>query len=242
VARREHSSRATKRPDPFLTGQQEVDMKSDAQLQKDIAEELKWDLRVVDDDIAIGVHDGVVTLTGSVPNFAQRWAALKAVERVTGVRAVASELTVKMKDTHLRSDSDLAHQVANTLDWDIEVPFDSIKARVENGWVTLEGAVDWQFQRNAAERAVRYLTGVKGVSNLVQLKSHVAPSDVTQRITAALRRTADADASKIKVAAADGKVTLTGTVRSWSERMDAEHAAWGAVGVTAVDDRLAVTF
>lgn len=217
-------------------------MKSDMQLQKDVAEELRWDPRVADDDIAIGVHDGVVTLTGSVPNFAQRWAALKAVERVSGVRAVASELTVEMKATHSRSDTDLAQQVANTLEWDIEVPSDSIKARVENGWVTLEGSVDWQFQRNAAERAVRYLTGVKAVSNLVQLKSHVTPGDVAQRITAALKRTADTDASRIQVAAAGGKVTLTGTVRSWSERLDAEQAAWGAAGVTAVDDRLAVAF
>ena len=217
-------------------------MKSDMQLQKDVAEELRWDPRVVDDDIAIGVHDGVVTLTGSVPNFAQRWAALKAVERVSGVRAVASELTVEMKATHSRSDTDLAQQVANTLEWDIEVPSDSIKARVENGWVTLEGSVDWQFQRNAAERAVRYLTGVKAVSNLVQLKSQVTPGDVAQRITAALKRTADTDANRIQVAAAGGKVTLTGTVRSWSERLDAEQAAWGAAGVTAVDDRLAVAF
>jgi osmotically-inducible protein OsmY len=217
-------------------------MKSDMQLQKDVAEELRWDPRVVDDEIGIGVHDGVVTLTGSVPNFAQRWATLKAVERVSGVRAVASELTVKMKDTHVRSDTDLAQQVANTLEWDIEIPFDSIKARIENGWVTLEGAVDWQFQRNAAERSVRYLTGVKGVSNLVQLKSHATSGDVAQRITAALRRTTDADASRIQVAAAGGKVTLSGSVRSWTERVDAERAAWGTAGVTAVDDRLAVAF
>lgn len=217
-------------------------MKTDMQLQKDVAEELRWDPRVVDEGLAIGVHDGVVTLTGSVPSFAQRWAALKAVERVSGVRAVASDVAVVMQNTYVRSDTDLAQQVANTLEWDIEVPFDKVKARVENGWVTLEGAVDWQFQRNAAERAVRYLTGVKGVANLVQLKPHVSSKDVTERITAALKRTADTDASRIQVAAADGKVTLTGTVRSWTERMDAEHAAWGAAGVTAVDDKLAVAF
>jgi osmotically-inducible protein OsmY len=215
-------------------------MKSDMELQKDVAEELKWDPRVNDDEIGIAVRGGVVTLTGTVPDFAQQWAAAKAVERVAGVRAVAQELKVKVPDAHRRSDTELARQVVNALAWDIEVPHEKIKARVENGWVTLEGEVDWQFQRNAAERDVRYLTGIGGVSNMLQLKAHVSPYDVTQRIKSALRRSADADASKIHVAAAEGKVTLTGTVRSWSERADAERAAWSTTGVTTVDDRLSI--
>ncbi len=216
-------------------------MKSDTELQKDVAAELKWEPRIRDDEIGIAVRDGVVTLTGTVPDYAQRRAAVKAVERVIGVRAVAQELAVKVPDAFHRSDTDLAHQVVNTLTWDIEVPNQKIKARVEDGWVTLEGEVDWQFQRNAVERAVRYLTGIKGVSNLLKIKAHASSDDVAQHISAALGRSAEADArKKIKVTATDGKVTLTGTVRSWPERADVERAAWSATGVTAVDDRLAV--
>lgn len=214
-------------------------MKTDMTLQQDVAEELKWEPRLKEDEIGIAVKDGVVTLTGHVPDFAQRHIAAKAVERVAGVRAVVQELTVKVPDIFKRSDTELAHQVVNALSWDIEVPA-TVKAKVENGWVTLEGEVDWQFQRNAAERTVRYLTGVKGVTNLVTLKAHASPYDVAQRIKAALHRTADADAKKVQVTAKDGKVVLTGTVRSWPERADVERAAWSASGVTAVDDRLAV--
>ena len=215
-------------------------MKSDTQLQIDIKEELKWEPRVRDEEIGIQVRDGVVTLMGTVPDYGQRARAERAVERVAGVRAVAQELTVKVPNTHLRSDTDLAHQIVNTLAWDTEVPFQTVKAKVDDGWVTLEGEVEWQFQRNAPERAVRYLAGVKGVSNLLKVKAHVSTYDVAQHITAALSRSAEADAKKIKVTAAGGKVTLTGTVRSWPERADAQQAAWSATGVTEVDDRLAV--
>lgn len=215
-------------------------MKSDMELQKDVAEELKWEPRVKHEEIGISVRDGVVTLTGTVPDYAQRRAAARAAERVNGVRAVAQELVVKVPATSHKSDTELAHQVVNALAWDIEVPDQKIKARVEDGWVTLEGDVDWQYQRNSAERAVRYLTGIKGVSNLVQIKAHASPYDVAQHIKAALHRSAESDSRKINVTATNGKVTLTGTVRSWPERADAERAAWSASGVTSVDDRLAV--
>lgn len=215
-------------------------MKSDKQLQMDVTEELKYEPRVHAEEIGIEVRDGVVTLMGTVPDYAQRLRAERAVERVAGVRAVAQELTVKVPNTHLRSDTDLAHQVVNTLAWDTEVPNQKIKAKIEDGWVTLEGDVDWQFQRNAPERAVRYLFGVKGVSNLLKVKSHASTYDVAQHITAALARSTEADAKKINVSAASGRVTLTGTVRSWPERADAQRAAWSATGVTEVDNRLAV--
>ena len=215
-------------------------MKSDTQLHMDVREELKWEPRVRDEEIGIEVRDGVVTLMGTVPDYAQRLRAERAVERVAGVRAVAQELTVKVPNSHVRSDTDLAHQVVSTLAWDTEVPDQKIKAKVEDGWVTLEGDVEWQYQRNAPERAVRYLFGVKGVSNLLKVKPHASPYDVAQHITAALGRSAAADAKKIKVTATDGKVTLTGAVRSWPERADAQRAAWSASGVTAVDDRLSV--
>lgn len=215
-------------------------MKSDTELLRDVSEELKWDPRIVDDEIGISVRSGVVTLTGSVPTFAQKLAAVESVERVAGVRAVAQELTVKVYEWSRQSDTDLAHQILNTLAWDIEVPHEKIKARVEDGWVTLEGEVDWQFQRNAAERVVRYLIGVKGVSNLLTIKTSASKQDVTQHIKDALRRSADADSKQIHVAANGSTVTLTGTVRSWSEKADAERAAWSTSGVTAVDDRIAI--
>jgi osmotically-inducible protein OsmY len=215
-------------------------MKTDMQLQKDVAEELRWEPRLKAEEIGVTVRDGVVTLTGSVPDYSQRRIAAKAAERVYGVKAVAQELTVKVPDMFRRTDTELAHQVVNALAWDIEVPDDKVKAKIEDGWVTLEGQVDWQFQRNAAERVVRYLTGVKGVSNLLTIKAHASPYDVAQHIKAALHRSAEADAKKINVTATDGRVTLTGTVRSWPERADAERAAWSASGVTSVDDRLAV--
>lgn len=215
-------------------------MKTDMELQKDVVDELRWEPRIKSDEIGVAVHDGVVTLTGNVADYAQRRLAAKAVERVAGVRAVAQELTVKVPSAYKRSDTDLARQVVNALAWDIEVPDQKITAKVDDGWVTLDGEVEWQFQRNAAERAVRYLTGIKGVTNLIRLKVHATTYDVAAHIKAALHRSAEADARKIQVSAADGKVTLTGTVRSWPERADAERAAWSAAGVTSVDDRLSV--
>lgn len=215
-------------------------MRTDMELQKDVVAELKWEPRLVEEEIGVTVRDGVVTLTGFVPDYSQRRVAAKAAERVAGVRAVAQELVVKVPESFQRSDTELAHQIVNALAWDIEVPVGKIKARVENGWVTLDGEVDWQYQRNSAERAVRYLIGVRGVTNLVTIKPHASPYDVAQHIKAALHRSAEADAKKIQVTAYDGKVTLTGSVRSWPERTEVERAAWSASGVTAVDDRLAV--
>jgi osmotically-inducible protein OsmY len=210
------------------------------ELQKDVAAELKWEPRLREEEIGVTVRDGVVTLTGFVPDYSQRRVAAKAAERVAGVRAVAQDLVVKMPEAHQRSDTELAHQIVNALAWDIEVPNEKIKAKVDNGWVTLDGEVDWQYQRNAAERTVRYLTGIKGVNNLIVIKPHASPYDVAQHIKAALHRSAEADARKIQVTASDGTVTLTGTVRSWPERTEVERAAWSANGVTAVDARLAV--
>ena len=217
-------------------------MKTDKQLKIDIAEELKWEPRVRDGEIGIEVRDGIVTLMGTVPDYAQRMRAERAVERVAGVRAVAQELTVKVANTHLRSDADLARHVANTIDWDTEIPFHAVKAKIEDGWVTLEGEVEWQYQRNAPERAISYLAGVKGVSNLLKLKAHASTYDVARHITDALSRSGAEEAKAIKVTADGGKVTLTGTVRSWPERADAKRAAWSATGVTEVEDRLMVNF
>lgn len=216
-------------------------MKTDLQLHKDVLDELRWDPRVKETEIGVAAKDGVVTLTGSVETYAQKYAVERDVERVTGVRAVADDLHVRPSGAFLRNDTDIAHSVVNALAWDIEVPAEKITAKVENGWITLKGEVDWNYQKVAAERAVRYLAGVKGISNLIDVKPLVSPVEVKSKIEAALKRNAELDAKSINVETANGKVILKGHVRSWAERADAEHAAWAAPGVHEVDDRLTVT-
>lgn len=216
-------------------------MKSDSQLRADILEELSWEPSVNDVDITVAVQDGIVTLGGYVDSFAQKDAAERATERVSGVRAVAADLQVKVPSPFQRGDTDIAHAAVSALDWDVEVPT-GITAKVEKGWVTLEGTVEWQFQRAAAERAVRYLSGVKGLTNRIAVKpKHPSPTEVSQQIRDALRRSAELDAGRITVEAVGGKVTLKGEVRSWAERSDAEMAAWAAPGVAQVDDRIEIS-
>jgi osmotically-inducible protein OsmY len=216
-------------------------MKTDLQLHKDVLDELRWDPRVNEAEIGVAVKEGVVTLTGFVPTFAQKYAAEKVVERVTGIRAIADELHVRPLAAFVRNDTDIAHAVVNALSWDIEVPADKITAKVEGGWVTLKGEVDWNYQKTSAERAIRYLGGVKGISNFIEVKPKASPAEVKSKIEAALKRNAEIDAKLIEVQTADGKVTLKGHVRSWAERADAERAAWAAPGVKEVDDRLVVS-
>lgn len=216
-------------------------MKTDLQLQADVAEELRWDPSINEKEIAVAAKDGVVTLRGAVDTYAQKYAAERAAERVSGVRAVAEELSVRLPGDLARSDSEIAHAALTALAWDVIVPNDQIAVAVESGWVTLRGTVPWQYQRTAAERAVRYLTGVKGVSNLISITPAVSTQDVRSRIESALERRAEVAAKQIVVKAADGKVTLEGRVKSWAERHEAERAAWAAPGVKEVDDRLVVT-
>lgn len=215
-------------------------MKTDSQIKHDVEDELSWDPRITNSEIGVAVKDGVVTMSGFVASYAQRMAAEQAAERVSGVRALAEELSVKLPGSSDLSDTDIAHRAVNALKWDIEVPDSKIKVRVDKGWIILEGEVDWQFERHATERAVRYLMGVKGVTNQIHIASHVSTYDVSKRIKAALGRSSNTDAAMIEVEASGGRVTLRGNVHSWTERADAERAAWGAIGVTNVDDRLTV--
>jgi len=216
-------------------------MKTDAQLRQDVLDELKWDPTVREAEIGVAVKGGVVTLSGYVEHYGQKYAAERAVERVSGLRALADSLKVKLPSSLQRSDTDIAHAAVRALDWDIEVPDKAVTAKVDDGWVTLHGTVEWQYQKTSAERAVRYLTGVKGVINQIAIQPTASPTQVSQRIKDALKRSAEYDAAHLSVQAADGKVTLSGKVRSWAEREDAERAAWAAPGVSEVVDQILVS-
>jgi osmotically-inducible protein OsmY len=218
-------------------------MKTDLQLQRDVLDELKFEPSIREAEIGIAAKGGVVTLTGFVDSYAEKFSAERTAERVGGVKAVADEIKVKLPGAHQRSDTDIAHAVVNALRWDIQVPDDRIKATIEDGWIALEGDVEWQYQKWAAEGAVRNLTGVKGVTNLIAVKPKKASShEVGQKIKDSMRRHAERDADRITIDAKDGRVTLRGTVSSFAERQDAERAAWQALGVTSVEDLIAVAY
>jgi osmotically-inducible protein OsmY len=213
--------------------------KNDSQIQRDVMEELRWDPSVARAEIGVAVKDGVATLSGQVGSYAVKFAATKAAERVAGIKAVAEEIVVQLPGTFVRTDTDIAHAVVEALMWHSEVP-DTVKSRVNDGWVYLDGEVPWQYQKASAERVVRYLRGVKGVSNLIMVKPSISVPDVTRRIESALKRSAEVDSKNIVVQAMDGSVVLRGKVRSWAERDDAQRAAWSAPGVTKVDDQLVI--
>jgi osmotically-inducible protein OsmY len=224
----------------FAFGDERILMKTDAQLKKDVIEELRWEPSVTASDINVATHDGVVTLSGTVPHYAEKLAAERATQRVEGVKAIAEEMEVHPTGVFDRKDSDIAEAVANSLRWHVWVP-SHVQATVQNGWVTLTGCVTWGFQRNSAEDCVRYLPGVKGVSNNITLKPSAQPTAIKDLIVKALRRDAEIDAKNIDVLADGGKVTLAGTVTSWDEREEAATAAWNAPGVTSVDNDLLVS-
>jgi osmotically-inducible protein OsmY len=218
-------------------------VKSDMQLKQDIEEELRWDPKVNAAQIGVSVDQGAFSLLGAVDTYADRRAAEDAVKRVSGVRAIAEDLTVKVLVGHKRSDSEIAAAVQSTFKWDVHVP-EGVTAKVQQGRVTLEGEVTWNYQRDAAERAVRFLTGVAGVSNLIALKPQISVDQVRQKIESALKRQATTDAHSIRIDASGGKVTLSGSASSWQSIEDAANAAWGAAGVTKVIDqvKMAMTF
>jgi osmotically-inducible protein OsmY len=213
--------------------------KNDRDLEREVREELTFDPRVDAKPIAVSAKDGVVTLSGSVPTFAMKVAAHHDAERVNGVRIVVEHMDVSLPDMHARSDADLAKAVANALSWDVEVPHRNIKTTVRDGVVTLEGTVEWAYQRFAAQGALRYLAGVKGLRDLITVSPAASSVDVTQHIKAALTRSAEADAARITVDTAEGgSVTLRGTVHSWAERDEAVRAAWATPGVRKVQSEL----
>ena len=215
-------------------------MRTDNELRTDVLAELGWDASLRGEDIATAVKDGVVTLAGSVDTYAHRYAAGRAIERVNGVKAIVNDLTVKLPGPLERSDAEIAHAALNALRWHTQVPEERIQVKVANGWLTLEGEVDQYYQKEAAEDAVQYLTGVKGVSNVITLRAMPTPADIKQRIRSSIKRQAELDAEQVTVETSGSRVTLRGTVRSVAERRDAERAVWNSPGVTTVDNELKV--
>lgn len=215
-------------------------MKTDVQLKHDVVAELDWDRSVNATNVGVAVRDGVVTLSGHIDTYAEKDAIERAVQRVEGVRAVAVELDVKLAPGHQRSDSEIAAAAESSFKWHALVPADRIKVRVEKGWVTLSGEVDWDYQRRNAESAVRALMGVVGVSNSIAIKAQTAPANVIGKIREALTRRAEREARNIEANISGTTVTLRGTVHTWAERAACEGAAWSATGITKVVNELQI--
>lgn len=212
----------------------------DKDLKQHVENALEWEPSVDAKDIGVSADQGVVTLRGTVASYWQKMAAERVVLQVYGVKAVANDLTVHVANAYQRTDTEIAQAAVSALEWHTVVPDDRVTVTVKDGWLALAGTLDWQYQKDAAARAVRELTGVKGITNDIRVKPTVKTTDVSDKIEAAFRRSAEIDARRVNVTAQDGKVILSGNVRSWAERREAERAAWAAPGVTQVDDRLAV--
>jgi len=212
--------------------------RTDEEIQKDVLQELKWDATVQPNEVGVSVKDGVVTLSGWVDSYLKKWSAEEAAHRVPGVKAVANDIEVKLVTE--RTDADIAEAAIHALDWDAGIPSDKVKVTVSKGWVTLRGEVEWQFQRQDAERVVRRLSGVKGVTNLIVVKPRATAQDLKRKIEDALVRNAQIDAERITVEVQGTKAILRGSVRSWAEKDEAERVAWLAPGITEVENLIRV--
>lgn len=215
-------------------------MKTDQQLQQDVMGELKWDPLLTASEIGVSVKNGVVTLSGYVNSYSKKLAAENAAKRVKGVRAVAEDIEIRLGTDGRRNDTEIAEAALNVLKWNTNVPDERIKLKVENGWVNMEGDVDWQFQKSTAENAISNISGVRGIRNLITITPKVNISGVENRIKNALQRSAAIEANDIAVRAEGNKVILKGKVRSWAERREVERAVWSTPGVAEVEDDLLI--
>jgi osmotically-inducible protein OsmY len=216
--------------------------RTDEQIQTDVLAELRWDSRVQPNEVGVTAKDGIVSLTGWVDSYGKKWAAERAAHRVRGVRAVVNDLEVRLPVAAERDDPDIAAAARRALEWDAFVPTERVEVTVSRGWVSLQGAVEWQYQKRAAERAARRLSGVRGVTNLVTVRPRQRPSpdDLRRKVSDGLIRSAETDARRLEIDVDNDRVVLLGTVRAWAEKNEAERIAWSAPGVTAVDNRITV--
>lgn len=212
----------------------------DLSLRENVLSELEFEPSVNAAHIGAAVEKGVVTLTGHVGSYAEKLAAERVVQRVKGVRAIAQEIEVRLPSDKKTSDDEIAQRAVNLIGWDTTIPDEKVKVKVQNGWITLSGKVDWYYQRQSAEAAVRKLSGVAGVVNSIMVEPRAEARDVKHRIEDALKRSAQLEAEKIRVTVSGGRVTLEGKVKAWYERGVAERAAWAAPGVTSVEDHLVI--
>jgi len=216
-------------------------MRSDDDIRRDVEDELRWDPDMDPTDIAVKVNSGVVTLTGFVRSYMQKYQAESAAKRVAGVIAVVNDLEVRLPEIDERPDPELVRDAIARIKSELPYSWDRIRVIARNGWITLEGEVEWNYQRQRAEEAVRRVRGLNGVANLIEVKPRVAPMEIKRKIEDALRRAAEVDASRVTVETVGNEVILRGTVRSWAERQEAERAAWSAPGVAKVDNRIIVS-
>jgi osmotically-inducible protein OsmY len=216
-------------------------MKSDKEIERDVKDELEWNPDLDASNIAVSVKSGVVTLAGFVKSYTDKYEAEAAAKRVAGVVAVANDLEVRLPGADERPDPEIARDAVAAIKSQLPISSENIKVVVKNGWINLEGEVEWQYQRQTAENAVRRIKGVKGVTNLITLRPRVEPAEIKRKIQEAFRRSAEIDANRITVETRGSEVILKGTVRSWMEREEAERAAWAAPGVTKVEDQIVVS-
>src|SRR3977135_753911 len=219
----------------------EAIMRSDSDIERDVKEELEWDPDLDATDIAVSVKKGVITLTGFVKSYTDKFEAEAAAKRVAGVAGVANDLEVRLPSIDERPDPEIARDAVAAIKSQLPISSERIKVVVKSGWVTLEGQTEWQYQKSTAENAVRRIKGVKGVSNLITLKPRAEPTGIKNKIMEAFKRNAEVDANRIQIEANGSEVILKGTVRSWFEREEAERVAWSAPGVTKVEDRIVVS-